>query len=194
MGIKNFIGVYERVFSPEFCQSVINYYEQAAQAGFVMTRQQAESNTLKIQKDDNSIYMHQEDCVSLSGTKTIAQQFKNAFSTQLYPLYINEYDILKTCAPMHTNHIKVQKTKVGGGYHIWHYETDTRNTCNRVLAWMVYLNDVADGGETEFLYQHVRVKPTTGTFVIWPSGFTHTHRGNPPLSEDKYIMTGWLEY
>jgi len=24
--------------------------------------------------------------------------------------------------------------------------------------------------------------------------FTHTHRGNPPLSNTKYIMTGWLEY
>ena len=80
------------------------------------------------------------------------------------------------------------------GYHIWHHETDRRETSNRVLAWTVYLNDVAEGGETEYLYQHLRIKPTTGTFVIWPAGFTHTHRGNPPLSNDKYIMTGWIEY
>ena len=29
--------------------------------------------------------------------------------------------------------------------------------------------------------------------VIWPAGFTHCHRGNPPLDRDKYILTGWLE-
>jgi hypothetical protein len=194
MEIKNFIGIYEKVFSQEFCQSVINYYQQAFDAGFVMTRQQSDPSSLKIHKDDTSIYMHQEDCISLSGTKIIAKQFKEAFSTVLYPKYLNEYDILKTNAVMNTNHIKVQKTNIGGGYHIWHNETDTKDTSNRVLAWTVYLNDVEDGGETEFLYQHLRIKPTQGTFVIWPAGFTHTHRGNPPLSGDKYIMTGWLEY
>jgi len=61
-------------------------------------------------------------------------------------------------------------------------------------TWMVYLNDVEEGGETEFLYQHKRLKPEQGTLVIWPASFTHTHRGNPPLSNDKYIVTGWTEF
>jgi hypothetical protein len=56
---------------------------------------------------------------------------------------------------------------------------------------MVYLNDVDEGGETEFLYQQVKIKPKRGTVVIWPGGFTHLHRGNPPL-KNKYIATGWL--
>lgn len=194
MKIDKFIGVYEEIFSSEFCQSVIDYHERATEAGFVMTRQQSESGTLKTQKDSNDLYMHHEDCVSLIGTKVIVKQFKEAFNTIIYPNYINEFDALKSCSPMHTNYIKVQKTQIGGGYHIWHHETDSKDTSNRVLAWMVYLNDVEEGGETEFLYQHMRIKPTTGTFVIWPAGFTHTHRGNPPLSGNKYIMTGWVEY
>jgi hypothetical protein len=53
---------------------------------------------------------------------------------------------------------------------------------------------VQEGGETEFLYQHMRVKPEQGTLVIWPAAFTHTHRGNPPLSNEKYIVTGWTEF
>ena len=57
---------------------------------------------------------------------------------------------------------------------------------------MLYLNDIDEGGETEFLYQHKRVPPKAGTIVIWPTGFSHTHRGNPPLSNTKYIVTGWL--
>ena len=194
MKFKDFIGIEQGVFTPEFCQLVIKYHDQAVDAGFVMNRQQADASTLKVQKDDKSLYMHHEDCVSLEGTKVIMQQFKNAFSTQLYPQYVNEFDILKTSENTQLKYVKVQKTNVGGGYHTWHYETDRRDTSNRVLAWMIYLNDVEEGGETEFLYQHLRVKPTTGTFVIWPAGFTHTHRGNPPLSNTKYIMTGWLEF
>ena len=27
---------------------------------------------------------------------------------------------------------------------------------------------------------------------IFPAGFMHTHRGNPPISNDKYILTGWF--
>jgi hypothetical protein len=194
MEFKDFIGVEQGVFTPEFCQSVIQYHENAVQAGLVMTRQNADASTLKIQKDDESLYMHHEEFVSLDGTKTILKQFKEAFVVQLYSQYINQFDILKTVDPLNIKYVKVQKTKVGGGYHIWHHETDKRDTSNRVLAWMLYLNDVEEGGETEFLYQHMRVKPTMGTFVMWPAGFTHTHRGNPPLSNEKYIMTGWIEY
>jgi len=57
----------------------------------------------------------------------------------------------------------------------------------------VFLNDVDEGGETEFLYQNKRIAPKKGRMVIWPSSFTHTHRGNPPLSGSKYIITGWIE-
>ena len=60
------------------------------------------------------------------------------------------------------------------------------------MAWMVYLNDVEEGGETEFLYQKRKVKPKKGTILIWPGGYTHLHRGNPPMS-DKYIATGWWQ-
>ena len=29
--------------------------------------------------------------------------------------------------------------------------------------------------------------------VIWPAYFTHLHRGNPPISNEKWIVTGWYE-
>jgi hypothetical protein len=80
----------------------------------------------------------------------------------------------------------------GDGYHRWHSERFGMNTVERVLAWTIYLNDVTDGGETEFLYQGLRVAPKHGRIVIWPAGWTHVHRGNPPLSNTKYILTGWI--
>ena len=54
-----------------------------------------------------------------------------------------------------------------------------------------YLNTVEEGGETEFLYQQVKFKPTRNTALLWPGSWTHQHRGNPPVSGNKYILTGW---
>ena len=56
------------------------------------------------------------------------------------------------------------------------------------------MNDVEEGGELEFLHQNLRFKPRKGDFLIWPAHFTHMHRGNPPISNTKYIATGWYEW
>ena len=95
--------------------------------------------------------------------------------------------------------INLQKYLQGsGGYHHWHSEIYPQNascdSLHRVLLWMFYLNDVAEGGETEFLYQDRRIAPKKGRLVIAPAGFTHTHRGNVARSGDKYIATSWILY
>jgi hypothetical protein len=59
---------------------------------------------------------------------------------------------------------------------------------------MTYLNDVTDGGETEWKYQKLKIQPRKGLTVIWPTDWTHTHRGLPSKTQDKYIMTGWLNF
>ena len=88
--------------------------------------------------------------------------------------------------------ILIQKTQPGGGYHKFHCETGWWSIKERLLAWMIYLNDVEVGGETEFLYQKTRFKPRKNCALIWPGGFTHIHRGNQPISSDKYVLTGWI--
>ena len=85
----------------------------------------------------------------------------------------------------------VQKTEPTQGYHSFHCEDNTYDLYSRSMAWMTYLNDVEEGGETEFLYQKLKVKPKKGTTLIWPGAYTHMHRGNPPM-ENKYIATGWF--
>ena len=36
-----------------------------------------------------------------------------------------------------------------------------------------------------------RVPAVEGRLIIFPAGFTHTHRGNPPLGQEKIILTTW---
>ena len=95
--------------------------------------------------------------------------------------------------------INIQKyDKNKGGYPHWHSEQfpqlNHNEALHRVVLYMFYLNDVEEGGETEFYYQDRKVKPKKGTMVIAPAGFTHSHRGNKPKSGDKYIATSWIMF
>ena len=58
---------------------------------------------------------------------------------------------------------------------------------------MTYLNDVKDGG-TEFLYQNLKTKAEKGLTLIWPSAWTHTHKGIISPTKEKYIITGWYAF
>lgn len=88
-----------------------------------------------------------------------------------------------------------QHYQPGACYHVWHseYPGPEKHRPTRVLAFMTYLNDVNEGGETEFLYYKLNIQPRRGLTLMWPAGFTHTHRGCP-TPEEKMIITGWCIY
>lgn len=86
---------------------------------------------------------------------------------------------------------KIQVTRPGEGFHNWHYDNSGHTVMDREFVIITYLNDDFEGGETEFLYQGVRVKPETGKTVVFPASYTHMHRGNPPIGGTKYIATTW---
>jgi hypothetical protein len=92
--------------------------------------------------------------------------------------------------------INIQKYNPGCCYKIWHAERTNSHPIytKRHLVFMTYLNDVTDQGETEFLYQNVKVQPKKGRTLIWPADWTHTHRGIKSPTQHKYITTGWLSY
>lgn len=90
----------------------------------------------------------------------------------------------------------VQYYPPGGGYKIWHTERgcNSQPSVSRHLVYMTYLNDITDGGETEFYYQQLKVKPEKGLTLVWGSDWTFTHRGIPSPSQEKYIVTGWYNF
>ena len=86
---------------------------------------------------------------------------------------------------------KIKKIPAGAGFHAWHYENGDVLSARRTFVVQIYLNDDFDGGETEFLYQGVREKPSAGDVLIFPCQYTHVHRGNPPIGGVKYLATTW---
>ena len=80
------------------------------------------------------------------------------------------------------------------GVRMSEVDSDLADALGMNKPYGALINDVEEGGETEFLYQSKRVESKKGRIVICPSGFTHTHRGNPPLKGNKYMINGWIEF
>ncbi|MEJ2115116.1 MAG: 2OG-Fe(II) oxygenase [Gammaproteobacteria bacterium] len=88
----------------------------------------------------------------------------------------------------------VQRTKPGEHYH-WHIDGGSHDFSYRQLVAIWYLNDVAGpGGETEFLFQDIKIKPELGKLLLFPPFWTHEHRGVTLNKGVKYIATTWVVF
>lgn len=183
----NFIKVYNNVFDKTYCDNVIEYWKRCEEVGLTQDR----TNVSKMLVDDKNIYIPYIN-LAYADAELYSVFIKGIWNC--YHQYADEIPVLKELDSHQIHTVKLQKTKPRQGYHGWHCEAGTRNTSNILLVWTVYLNDNFEAGETEFLYQSYRYKPKQGDVVIFPSAFTHTHRGNPPINGDKYILTGWIEF
>ena len=191
--IENFILEYKNFASDEYCNSVIDYFENMSKSGFAMNRIKT-SNHKKHNVDDNSVVLTGENAIKLNHSQFLSSQFLELFWKNAYSIYSTEYSILQEIDDHKIYCMKVQKTNIGEAYHIWHFENTGRFYTDRLMAYTLYLNDVEDGGETEFLYYSKRIKPEKGKLILWPASYPWTHRGNSPLSGSKYIVTGWVEF
>lgn len=108
--------------------------------------------------------------------------------------YVEKFEVLNHMNSFSLSTFNMQKYNPSEGFYGWHCERNgNKKYINRMLVWMIYLNDVKDGG-TEFLYQNHKVEAEQGKLLIWPSDWTHTHRGIISNQQTKYILTGWYSY
>lgn len=179
---SNFIGIYENAASSEYCSKMIERFDEL-ESRVSAWKGQDSNNGLKNRKDYS--FMFERDA------KDLTEETNKLLDVYLEE-YINEHPGLGILQ-FYSDAIKVQRTPPKGGFHTWHCENGYGDGSHaRCLTWSIYLNDIPDGeGETEFLEYGVKVKPRKGTITFFPAAWTHTHRGNPVYSCDKYIATGW---
>ena len=188
----DFIGKYTGVFDAQWCADVIDHFKYLKASGHTFNRQFQQHQ--KHSQDDESYLTAEEWDHQLRSRNSLVNNGFNMGMEYCLNDYMTKFSILQTCQQMKLTSIRIQETGSGGGFHSWHSERQSNLTSNRKLVTMVYLNTIQNGGETEFLYQAKRIRPEQGLALIWPADFTHTHRGNPPLAETKYIVTSWFEF
>jgi len=179
--MDNFIRWYDNVLSVDECDQLIKWFEFSSTKGLVHRR--TSTDGLSIQDYQIPLDASRPDWAEhiYRNMSICLNKYSDDFT------WLKGIDLISSICI-----IQSTKPLTGDGYHTWHCETTNYNTTDRMLAWTLYLNDVESGGETEFLYQGLRIEPKAGRFAVWPAGFTHVHRGNPPFNKTKYIITGWL--
>ena len=89
--------------------------------------------------------------------------------------------------------LQIQRYNKSKGMYIYHqdFSCDWKEKKYRVITFLWYLNTVEEGGETEFWGTH-KIKPEAGKLLFFPATWTYPHRGKMPISDNKYIITGWI--
>jgi hypothetical protein len=104
--------------------------------------------------------------------------------------YNNGFNIKK----MFIRNIIIRKYEINKGKYKYH--TDElhflKNKSRRIISFIWYLNNINEGGETIF-ENNYKIKPEIGKLLLFPSSWTYPHTGSIPISDDKYIIVGWIE-
>lgn len=88
----------------------------------------------------------------------------------------------------------MQRTQENEYYH-WHIDGGSHDFADRQLVALWYLNDVpGPGGETDFMFQDVQVKPQEGALALFPPFWTHEHRNKLLEKGVKYVATTWVSF
>jgi len=184
--IKDFIGIFDNYVDEETCNKIISSFE-LNKSNQAINRKEADNSTEIVKKDLAIHYFKGHNWIpELDTCETYLREAIKLYNdTTGFTSFINMPEL-------HFSPYKVQRTLPGEGYHVWHVERNYQEICFRALVLTIYLNDVDEGGETEFLLQSQRVKPKKGRIVLFPADFPYVHRGNPPLQKEKYILTSWL--
>ena len=186
----DFIKVYDHALSKKECDIIMQTFETELSKGSRIYKSETNNKdwgtavkkaynlSLSFKEVGDRLYNE----IILNGLYKNINQFCN-----LYP-FLNEE---ATDSWSVNTGYNIQKYEDGDGFYTVHCENG-RRTPYRVLAWMIYLNDAKSG--TEFPHYNKTVKAKTGRLVLWPSQWTHIHKGVTPNVGIKYIATGWYGY
>jgi len=138
---------------------------------------------LKIQKENNPY----DDDIFTELNTNINYYFNNI---------LTRYGCINIIGLSHLNDngFQIQKYICENGEYKYHndFTYSKINNQMRMVTFLWYLNTVEEGGETEFFNGRIKIKPEKGKLLLFPSTWTYIHKGNVPISNDKYILTGWI--
>ena len=187
--VDQFVGIFPNAISVKTCIELVKWFDIVSSKGLTMSSSVDNKNYTSIQRKDELVHLPahfyglESNCIPTNLADKVWQKLQDC-----YLMYAKKY----TIPSIMSKSFKIHRVLPSGGYHEWHIEHGY-NHPYRALAWMVILESPQSGGETQFLHQSLRVVPVVVQLTIWPAGFTHRHRGNPPLEGQKTYITGWFD-
>jgi hypothetical protein len=176
-----FFGVYENALSPEFCRAAIQRFDKDPQVG----PGRYGNGTVGGAVDAN---IKQTTEIDLDGTQQgwrVEEQILMESLGAHLRRYMERWSRAFNCDLIHEP-LKIARYPIGGQFD-WHSDNLGNGVTTRVITALWYLNTVEQGGETEYPWQKMAIKPVEGRLLLCPVGWTFVHRGAPPVSGPKYI-------
>ena len=174
----------------EICDGVIDFYNTCQyfdkSPGMVANSMSGDLQVFTDVKE--SIDMH----CNLSAKDSRMSEYFYSLANSL-DAYYSKYYYASEPASIYPDY-NIQWYPPGGGFKQWHYESGSSPKLRRRhLTWQTFLSDNPNGG-TEFLYQKKCIPAEKGKTIVWPAGWTHTHRGVVDPDNEKMIITGWITF
>lgn len=184
--MTNWIGAYDEVLTHDQCKFIISEFDKIPHGPGMIAG-----------ADGDRVDKETKDSTDALLWFTSDTELSNIIGKNLISCvkkYREEYPCVDIVDPwMLYPAFNIQRYFPGQGFHRPHCETDNKNS-PRILAWMIYLNTVTDGGETRFPGYDLNMKAVEGRVLIWPAYFTHVHHGLTSSTQTKYIATGWFVF
>ena len=180
-----FIFEVENALPAQLCRNMIERFE-------ANPNDQYQGLIGQMQKKDDSIKKSTD--LVVSGKDHWKDVDKNLFTSLAMAMktFREQYPYFK--GPFKDMGYAIQRTSPGEHYH-WHIDGGSHEFSQRQLVALWYLNDVpGPGGETEFLFQDIKVTPKEGKLILFPPFWTHEHRGVTLEKGVKYIATTWVVF
>ena len=178
--------IFERkgALPPSFCEEVIRRFEAHPE-------QQRKGVIGQTGEEHNSIKRTMDLVVSdKDDWKDVDEMFFRCAAAAINE-FRDTYDYFK--GPFKDMGYQVQRYQEGEFYH-WHIDGGSHQFAERQLVLLWYLNEVEEGGETEFLYQGISATPEPGKLMMFPPFWTHEHRARTVTKGVKYIATTWIVF
>ena len=179
--VVNFIFLKENAYSKKSCKELISWFENNKHLASKGKAGKKDLDNLEIPIQlTSSESFHNLGLTLEEGVKDFKLEYPKY--DQLLPHWeLNNF--IQLCRFLPNNY-----------YHHIHCELgDDIHSMTRAFAWMIYLNDIKEGGQTEFVDHNFKTEPKAGNLYIWPAGPTHFHRG-VPCNVNKYFLTGWFNF
>lgn len=183
MNLWNFCNIKENSLSVDMCDSIVQLFNENTDAHERYDSDKRPNFTQLNLTKHRALNVELHDAIAQEALNAIASYKNNVKETSFWP---KQYAFEQFRIKHYLND--------GNDQFDTHVDAADFDNSKRFFAFFWYLNDVEEGGETEFTNFSLTIKPKKGTLFMFPPLWMYPHRGNPPISNDKYLLSSYLHY
>ena len=183
--LEDYIKCYDNMVNDTLCNEIIEAYKQSG-TSYINREQRPTFHELNISKKYKA-----EDPLWIKPQKIITETFIDVVN-----LYMEDLEIARDFPVKYTFEEYRMKRYEANDYDQFkeHVDVQDYSSARRFVVIFLYLNDVLEGGESNFPRLDLAITPKQGRILVFPTNWQYRHAGLPVKSNDKYIIGSYLHY